>query len=403
MKYFSILKIFISPLFGILLLAGMLTACCYESGNGEDPTPDPPVVTGPTERAVLVYMLADNSLGRDGYDTKNLNEMIRAAADGLLHGNRLLVYHDDWWADHPILKEVTPNGLKEIKAYDNSALSTSRERMEQAIADFKGVAEADCYGLIFWSHASGWPLANEVTSYAGAGGATPMWVGEDSGNYMDVTDLHEVLAGKGFDYIYFDCCLMASIEALYEIRDVADYFVASAAELPAEGMPYYQALPYLMAKDADLVEAARATFTKYDSLTGSDRTSTISVIDAAALEPLAEATGAIYQLHPELSSGYSVQKFERPKSNGGHYYFYDFKDYVDNLQFTETAPSVAAWNKALEDAVVFQAATPWIFNTISVAHHCGLTTYILRRPSDALNKGYCNLRWYHNVASRLYD
>lgn len=392
MKSFSIK--FLIYAVGILLFSGMLAACADDPGGKDEPE------NLPCERAVLVYLLADNSLGRDGFDRRNLSEMIDAASAGFFGGNRLLVYHDDCKAESPMLKEVTPDGLKTLKVYDNSQLSTSAERMSLVIEDFKELTAADRYGLIFWSHATGWPFAKKSDQ---PGGASPLWVGEDKSNYMDVTDLHEVLCGKGFDYIYFDCCHMASVEALYEIRDVADFFVASAAELPAEGMPYYDALPYLITKDANLVDAARATFMKYDALTGSDRTITISVIKAAALEPLAQATQALYSLHPTLSPEYEGQCFERRKYNGEPCYLFDLEDYIDNLCFDQEDSTVEEWKKALDDAVVYQAATPWIFNLVRVDHHCGLTTYILRREEDAFNKGYYNLSWYRDVASGLFQ
>lgn len=386
----------------LLMLAGILTAC------NDDPEIAHLPVAGPVEeepaecgRAVLVYMLADNSLGTDGYDRSNLQEMIDACRDGLLGNNRLIVYHDDRKAEFPMLKEVTPLGLKILKVYDNATTSVDHSRMDQVIADFKEVAPAKRYGLIFWSHATGWPFAN---FWNGADSASPSWIGEDKGKHMDVSDLASSLEGKDFDYIYFDCCHMASVEALYELRHTADYFVASAAELPAEGMPYYAALPYLMADEPLLTEAANATFSKYNGLTGSARTATMSVIDAARLDHLADATRALYALHPSLPASYSGQPFERPKHNGEPCYLFDFEDYIKNLTFnSDQAQLLNEWKEALQAAVVYEASTPWIFNSIKVDAHCGLTTYILRSPQDANNKNYSRLMWFQDVATNLYD
>lgn len=398
MKPFSFLLRIVS----ILVFSGVLAAC---SDDPELPLPHQSQAAqeeaDECERAVLVYMLADNSLGQDGYDRQNLSEMIQAAADGLLHGNRLIVYHDDRKAQYPMLKEVTPQGLKILKVYENEVSSASASRMEEAIADFKSIAPAKHYGLIFWSHATGWPLADNNSNCL----PKPMWAGDDKGNYMDISDLHNALSGNAFDYIYFDCCFMASVEALYELRDAADYFVASAAELPAEGMPYYQALPYLMSTQPDLVAAAQATFTKYNALSGASRTSTISVINANALDDLAAATQALYDLKPTLAAGYQVQRFERTKMNREPCYLFDFKDYIDHLESTATSPqlqtAMAQWNEAIERTVIYKASTPWIFNSIKVDHHCGLTTFILTSQDDALTKGYCNYAWFRDVASSI--
>ena len=40
------------------------------------------------------------------------------------------------------------------------------------------------------------------------------------------------------EYILFDDCYMSSIEVAYELKDVADYLIASTCEVMAYGMPY---------------------------------------------------------------------------------------------------------------------------------------------------------------------
>ncbi len=387
----------------VLSLTASLTGCDNDTPSllpDSYPSMGEPVKV---ERAVLVYLLSDNSLGDGGFDRKNLADMIQAAKDGRLGDNRLLIYHDDSEADAPSLKEVTPFGLRILKSYDDSQTSISADRMSQAIADFKSYAPADNYGLILWSHATGWiqPL-----SPASMAAIMPLWFGEDRGKYMDVTTLARVLDGEDFDYVYFDCCHMASVEALYELRHVTDKFAGSCAELPADGMPYYETLPYLMATDADLEGAARTTFLKYDAKEGSARTCTMSVIDAAGLDRLAEATRAVFALHPVLPDDYSGQPFERTKFNGEPCYMFDMEHYMEALYSASTdrdlRKAYAEWLIALDECVTYQASTPWIFNKIKVDSHCGLSTYILRRDSDADTRGYRHLSWYGDVASVLF-
>lgn len=387
-----------------LLLLVAITAC-----DNESPSLYPDL--GPQEgepawleRAVLVYMLSDNSLGDGGYDRENLADMIRAAKDGRLGHNRLLVYHDDAKASNPTLKEVTPMGLRILKEYDNSQTSISPERMSQVIADFKSLAPAKHFGLIIWSHATGWLQTGESVSL---NGVEPMWVGEDRGKYMNVTTLAQVLNGKDFDCIYFDCCHMASVESLYELRNVADKFVGSCAELPAEGMPYYETLPYLMAVVPDLEGAAHTTYSKYSVLSGVECSCTMSVIDASQLNRLAEATRQIYKLHPTLPADYTGQPFERREPC----YLFDMEHYIEALysnssDIREMRKAYAEWLLAIDDCVTYAATTPWMFygyNGIKIDSHCGLTTYILRQESDADTKGYRTLSWYGDVVSALFE
>lgn len=386
----------------VALSAVLLSGCDNEKPSVLPGEMAPEAPHGKVRRAVLVYLLSDNSLGVDGYDRENLADMIAAAKAGRLGSNRLLIYHDDRAAASPALKEVTPLGLRVLKDYGNEVSSVSPDRMKQAIADFKSVAPADKYGLILWSHATGWLQTSTPDN-----GVAPMWVGEDRGKYMNVTTLARVLDGEGFDYVYFDCCHMASVEALYELRGVAGKFAGSCAELPADGMPYYETLPCLMADEADLEGAARATFSAYDALSGVARTATMSVVDASALDRLAEATRSLYSLRPVIPADYAGQPFERPKYGNEPCWFFDFEDYVDalysNNQDREMRRAYAEWLIALDDCVTYQAATPWIFNTVKVDAHCGLSTYILRRESDADMNGYRQLAWWRDVASCLFS
>lgn len=388
---------------GTLFLAPFLAGCDSDSPE-LIPVVDPSSQTPEeVDRAVFVYLLSDNSLGRDDFDRGNLADMIEAAKAGRLGNNRLIVYHDDYYADCPVLKEVTPLGLKILKYYDNSEASVSPGRMEQAIADFKSYAPARRYGLVLWSHASGWLQTGIAEPQTGA---TPLSFGDDKGKQMNVTTLARILDGKGFDYIYFDCCHMASVESLYELRDVTHKFVGSCAELPAAGMPYYETLPSLMPYDADLEGAAAATFATYDAMEGMARTLTISVINADGLEYLAQATKAIYSLHPQLPDNYTGQPFERPKYGGVPCYMYDLEHYVTALYSaspnSEMRRAYAEWLLALDECVTYQAATPWVFNTIKIDSHCGLSTYILRSETDAATHGYRQLSWYTDVASALF-
>lgn len=350
-------------------------------------------------RSVLVYLLADNNLGgASKYDRNNTADMIEAAKRGDLQGNRLIIYHDDANASCPMLKEVTPRGLRIIKQYSNDIPSSDPSRLRNVVDDFKAYAPASKYGMIFWSHAMGWEFAKDPVPQ---GGASPLWLGDDRGRKMEVTDFASALHPAEFDYIYFDCCLMSSVESLYEMRHVADYFAGSCTELLAEGMPYGKTLPMLMADDADIVGAAAATFDYYDAMPGSSRSCTMSVIKSSELDQLAEASRELYELHPQLPENAYIQRFSNHTT-----YLYDFGDYISKLLPTGDAVRLdaarAKWNAAIDKCVIYKAATPRVLGSIYIYYHCGLSTFPLRTASDATNAGYYTLQWYADVASALY-
>ena len=176
------MKLKFKYLLTIVTAAILMTAVTACSGSDEPapvPAPEPAGKNEPVDRAVLLYLLADNSLGRGGFDRQNLADMIQACRDGAFGGNRLIFYHDDSKAEKPMLKEVTPLGLKILKEYDAAPLSVAPERMEEVIGDFKRIAPADRYGLILWSHATGWLINGENS--ANTSGTAPLWFGEDRG------------------------------------------------------------------------------------------------------------------------------------------------------------------------------------------------------------------------------
>lgn len=399
-------KILIIP---FALLYGWLLGSC-----GHDEEPEPPAPQGDAVRSVLVYMVANNSLGgsaNNGYDALDLKEMDNAAKAGSLGANRLLVYHHAYRAE-PELIEITSSGRKVLKHYDTSHSSVSAARMEEVIADFKEIAPAQRYGIVLWSHASGW-LENGLDEELGIvnGKLRAFGVDGNTSRQMNVTTLAAVLEGKGFDFVYFDCCHMAGVEVAYQLRRSTPVVVGSSSELPADGMPYDATLPYLMADDADLVGAAKQTFMFYDAQQGVYRTCTISVIDTSKLDALADAVGDFYAMHPTLPDGYQGQKFIAVGCR-----YFDLAHYLHGLAdgsiaSVADADLVAAYDRAIsaiEDAVVYKNATPYLWygqlDQVKIDSHCGLSTYIMRTASDADAKrlGYERLDWWKNVASRLW-
>lgn len=383
----------------VLVLSAAMTLGGCDLDEPE-PVPEPSTSVG---RAVLVYMVANNSLGSAGYDTSDFDEMDIAASAGALGSNRLIVYHHAYHTA-PELVEVTPSGHVELKEYDTEISSVSAERMETVIADFKELAPAESYGIVLWSHASGWLENGIMEDQGNSSGVRPKAFGEDGGKKMNVTTLARVLDGKGFDYVYFDCCHMAGVEVAYQLRNVTSLVVGSVAELPSAGMPYDRTLPFLMADEADMVGAASTTFEYYNSLSSWQRTCTMSVISTEGMDRLADAVGKLCDLHPVLPSDFEVQRFIKSNTR-----YIDLKNYLEALGST-SAEASAAYEKAaaaIDDVVLYQAATPYLWQDIrtdevKVDFHCGLSTNLLTSRDDASTFGYNRLGWWNDVMSRLF-
>ncbi len=375
----------------ILLIFAIILSSC----KGDEP--QKPEITN--HRTILVYMAACNSLGSGGFDKMDLDEMSSAVQAGDLNGGRLLVFHADNLGTSKLL-EITAEGIKNLKTYSTTDGLTAvhAQRMSQVVDDAKKIAPADSYGLVLWSHGLGW-LQNGISDDFHPDISAQTW-GEHSGRTMNITSLQNALTGKGFDFIYFDCCYMASVEVAYELRKVTKTIIASAIELPAEGMPYdYNIAPLFAKPDADLVSAAKNTFDFYNVRMAEDRTCTMSVIETQGLDELASVSREIYLASGgKTPDGFSPQRF----MTESRCWFYDMGQYYSALaeNTTNTKALTERFNSALSQCIVYAEATPRLWNRLNITHHCGLSTYIPDKNSDYTIRNYNSLSWYNTVIAK---
>lgn len=349
-------------------------------------------------RTVLVYMVASNNLGSGGFDKADLQEMQKAAAAGDIVDGRLLVYHVPA-SGNPVLKEITSGGIDTLAEYGSEVSSVNSSRMREVFDDMRRLAPASDYGLVLWSHASGWlqdGMDDEIESIGATGDIVPQAFGQDKGRKMNMTALARTLEGEDFGFVYFDCCYMGAVEVAYELRKATPLVVASAAELPSPGMPYDLNVKCFFHPTPDLVGAARNTFEYYDSMSGSMRTCTMSVIKTSGMERLAAAVAAVYrQADSPWPQGYAPQRY----MTESRCYHFDLAHYVGAL--TSDKALLDEFNGALADVVLYEDATPSLWNRLVIESHCGLTTYIFDKESQTAIKGYNTTSWYRDVASQL--
>ncbi len=380
------------------MVAATLPAVVSCGSSNNEPVPP---VDESTPRTVLVYMVAQNNLAGNG--SSDLAEMQQAAQNGHLGKSRLLVYHDGLNAD-PKLYEITPEGRKTLCEYDDVTMSVASERFEQVITDAKEAAPAEKYGLIMWGHGTGY-----VQDGIEEPGINTLSYGGESVNkksyWMNTTTMARALDGKGFDWVYFDCCFMAGVEVAYELRGVTDYIVASATELPAEGMPYHKTIRHLMPARSDLSAAAKETFGHFDAMTGMYRTCTMSVISTAAMDELARVMRSVYTSTQGLPDDYAPQCYQ---TDGDHdrygWAYYDLEHYADALA-GDDVDSRALVASAMGSAVSAAFATPKLWDEVLLSNHCGLSTLIIESDADPqLDRfGYRELQWWSDVVQTRFN
>ncbi len=394
MKYLRSIYIWL-----FVALTAVVTWSCDDK-HGDEPE-------SPQTRTVLVYMVADNNLS--GWAAQDLQEMREAVRNGLPSGGRWLVYYSG--PDHrPRLIEFDKEGNQvELAGYDSSDLSVSIGRMREVIADAKRLAPASGYGLVLWSHGTGW--LNETGSVEEAAQApavgsrddqmlNPQSFGYDgyTGARMKVTSLARALEGHHFDFIYFDCCHMANIEVIYELRHAADRIVACPTELGVEGMPYNTNVSLLL--NNRVREAAAATFRYYDDDYRNDDGygCAIGVYSTAAVSDVAAALRDITAASLALPADYYRVPYFRPSVMRSG--IYDLNDYVAALN--PSASLKKAYDAAAGRLVEYFATTPEVY-MLDASSFSGVAGNIVESPYDVNTYGYDELSWYDLVWKDGYE
>lgn len=104
--------------------------------------------------------------------------------------------------------------------------------------------------FIVWGF-SNYPSQNLAVVISDHGGGTDGAIADDTSNtlgMMKPQDIQKALSdaqlktGKKIDVLGFDCCLMANAEVAYQLKDTADFLVASEESEGENGWPYNKML-----------------------------------------------------------------------------------------------------------------------------------------------------------------
>ena len=386
--------------FSILSLLFLLSAC--HPGNDEP-------LTQTKVRTVLVYIAADNSLS--SFASEDLSEMVQGMRKVDTNSYNLLVYYDDHSA--PTLLRLINKKGKIIK----DTIFSYQEQNSVDVSVMKAVLKkaftsypADSYGLVLWSHGEGWLPSKSVSSFT-----KTRWWGVDESSKMDILDLEEALSvAPHLDFILFDACFMQSIEVAYELKDCADYFIASPTETPGSGAPYEDVVPaFFSGKTGDSFATGigdsyydyyRDLYDETKETTDDNWTGGVSigVLKGSSLDDLASATKEIITAH--VKDGASVvdaSKLFYYHRSELTYYYYDIKDLISTL--TGQDSSYETWLQAFDNAMISYHTTAKNYYSIpgqeygglfSMKGSCGVSTYILNSGHLSLNTYYHKLQWY---------
>lgn len=334
-------------------------------------------------RTVMVYMAANNDLASDAYANLNQMEESFKNIDG-----KLLVYARIFGQTPKIYEVVQDNNpeirSKVLKSYSDHNASDPTV-MKMVFEDMKILGQANSYGSILWSHATNWAPADAY------GKPRTRSFGDDNLKSMDVQVLKTALP-SGLDFLIFDACSMASVEVLYELRNVTPYILASPTEVLSIGMPYHQVSTLLFDKDVKrgLSAIAKAYVAFYETKTGLEKSASFSLVATEPLERLAQETKRLLDNQAALIPQIDRNKIQRldmdPASITPAF------DFTDMLEKSFPSGELASLKSAIKEAVVYKASTSHFLGT-PINAFSGLSCYIpIKREYDLL-PFYQTLAW----------
>lgn len=343
-------------------------------------------------KTVLLYMVANNNLS---YDAENSISRLQNGYIPAEEGN-LLVYKHCAGMD-PVLLHIK-KGEEGTVVADTAyrfppRVSATKSALTQALNVTQALFPADSYGLILWSHGTGWipPLASSSSAAQEqmSGSCPERTFGLDGKVELEIRDLAQAIPYK-LSFMLMDACFMGGIETAYEVKDSVDYYIGSPAEILTESFPYHKIMQHIFKSTPDYAAVCREYYDYYNAKSGAERSATVALMDCSKLAEVAEVAKRVFDQYGERIASLDLSLLQPYFRGSSSKYFYDLKDLVDAIADASLSAEFAA---ALERAVPYKATTPY-FIELPIRSFCGVSTYVPGNPADTkLADYYKQYKW----------
>lgn len=373
----------------------------------------------PVERTVLVYIGADNDLVSNAFI--NLNDIKRAVKE--YAGQSRIVVFLDAPGRESVLFQINRNSVDTLLAYGKQLDSTDPEVLKSAIDYVINNFESDSYGLVMWSHGTGWlpgsklhALAKNYGYIQRRGGMEPHITGDlydyyfngtktfalegkqGEFRYMELDEMADAIPNNTFDYIVFDACFMSNVEVAYALRNKCRYFVGSAYEIVGSGFPYRKITSHLL--NGNLIRVCHGFYDYYNSMSGWTKMGGIAIIRTDKLEALAGSFSKIVQNSKDIIHDLDLDKLDEEEAIQffdcfNHHAFYDLEALADYI--CDDDELMKEFKTSLQDCVMFSKSTDCIFKgkrkydsdndpqyEIKIKSYCGLSVFIPAKKYDTM-------------------
>ena len=360
--------------FLLMLFSLLAFTACHE---GEDPDYYKKKNKEQIDRTVLVYISGENNLHE--FISEELSQLRKGSIG--IGSNALVVYVDNANAQQPpYIVRYKEGEAVDYTAMEKDTLSSSPDVLSDVLNYTSEHYTAKEYGLVLWGHASGWLLEDSVSAadsrraYGVDNGHNTL---SSTGKWLNIHSLSKTLGKwQHLKFIFADCCQFQCIESAYELRNNADYIIASPSEIPGVGAPYSTLTKglfdssdsfYRSIVDAYFSQVISVNYQSFAMMSYQARTP-FSVIKTSELDKLAAATNTV--LHSFLPLGdapwpdlqnekliYYYGNISKVKEN----LMYDMNDVILNYAPTE---AYEQWKEAFDKAIIYKvnAKEGWMTN-----------------------------------------
>ena len=440
-------------LFIIISISMMLISCSKESIHGDGfshamgkgKSEESRIESVEKRNVLVLYSAGYNSLS--DYLTADILDLQQGWLPGTGRNDNILLIYSHLPAkrsDYATLTSPTLTRLywdadgKTVRdtlvIYPETTHSATAEQLHDVLSYVQQEFPANSYGMIFSSHATGYLPSGyynkpekyvfhekEGISYrAGMGRRTstpvPYYAPEHDPSLPDVKSIGQDQVGTyghyasyeielddfakalpmQMEYILFDACLMGGVEVAYELKDKCHYVGFSQTEVLAEGFDYKSLTQHLLGSEIPNPQAVcEDFFQQYYVQSGVYQSATISMVDCTMMSPLAQACQELFEKYREaiaLLEGTKVQRYYR----GDYHWFFDLYDIVAKAGAAEE--ELIVLQNALDQCVVYKAATPGFMGSFNIKTYSGLSMYLSSQGSTELDKYYRTLQWNKDTA-----
>ena len=405
-------------------------------------------------RNILFYIATDNNGLDNGQYQDEPKKLIDAIRAGWIPGRGEMLIYTDQTGRPPCLMRIKETrsktdgfyALDTIHIY-NEENSADAEVLSRIIETFVDEYPADRYGMMFFSHASGWlpdgMLAAPTSLQTDPQAASHLGLNEtslrslviDNGDgqayEMAYEDFARAIPDGLFDFIIFDACFITDVMMMYALRDKAECILAASAEIVTPGFtPIYKnnvmrlfntrisTTSVLTGFAQSYMHYIRASYPEDDALCSA----TLGVIQMNEIQNLAAVVKTALNDVPLDESTLvvdSIQRFDRParlitNNPVRRSRFFDLGHVMESLAADGliTEAGYAAFQAQMEKTVVWKDQTkrfllgnnddgdPFFtqYDGFFIKHHSGLSTYIEQDVYPDLNAAYQNSLWYKAIS-----